>query len=313
MDASTDSRVPVVQMDGATGLQRLSRGGRFAVPDAAAFTATWRHTTVDGVQLGEWSTSPISGAQPAAHDAPAVVLVRVASGSARYWSGGAVIDAPCGSIHLMSAAEGVRFSVPEPSRIVRVVVPAGLLPADVRHATSSAFGPMTPNRITVGLTALVDQVLDPEVGGATSAAAAAIRPLAVAAIEEAVPTTPEQDLRGRMVEHIEQRISDPDLGPRSIAAEFGVSLRWVHAVFDVDGASVARHIRHRRLDLVAEQLRERRRLPRIGALAETFGFASRDQLTRSFKARFGVTIAEYAVLAEDGRAPAPLDAADAGG
>jgi AraC-like DNA-binding protein len=101
-----------------------------------------------------------------------------------------------------------------------------------------------------------------------------------------------------------------DRGPRSIAADFGVSLRWVHAVFDVDGASIARHIRQRRLDLVADQLRDRRRLPRIGALAETFGFASRDQLTRSFKARFGVTIADYAALAEEGRAPAPVGSGD---
>lgn len=310
MDASAETRVPVVELDGTTGLQRLSRGGRFAVPDAAGFKATWRHATVDGVQLGEWSTSPISGAQSAAQGGPTVVLVRVASGSVRYWNGGAVVDAPAGSIHLMSGAEGVRFAVPEPSRIVRVIVPTGLLPADIRHATATAFGPMEPTRITAGLTALVDQVLDPEVGGASSAAAAAIRPLAVAVIEDAVPSTPEQDLRSRIVDHIEQRISDPDLGPRSIAAEFGVSLRWVHAVFDVDGASVARHIRQRRLDLVADRLRDHRRLPRIGALAETFGFASRDQLTRSFKARYGVTIADYAVLAAEGRAPDPAGAED---
>lgn len=311
MDASVESRVPVVELDGATGLQRLSRGGRVAVPDPARFKATWRHVTVDGVQLGEWSTSPISGAQAAAPGGPAVVLLRVASGSVRYWNGGAVIDAPSGSIHLMSAGEGVRFSVPEPSRIVRVIVPTGLLPVDVRHATTTAFGPMAPTRITAGLTALVDQVLDPAVGGSASAAAAAIRPLALAVIEDAVPSAPELDLRSRIVDHIEQRISEPLLGPRSIAADFGVSLRWVHSVFDVDGTSVARHIRIRRLDLVAEQLHDRRRLPRIGALAETYGFASRDQLTRSFKARFGVTIAEYAVLAADGRAPAATgDAGD---
>jgi AraC-like DNA-binding protein len=77
-------------------------------------------------------------------------------------------------------------------------------------------------------------------------------------------------------------------------------------VFNVDGASVARHIRERRLDLVAAQLRSDRRFPRIGSLAERTGFASRDQLTRAFKARFGVTIAEYAALASEGRAPRPL-------
>jgi AraC-like DNA-binding protein len=311
MDASAVSRVPVVELDGATGLQRLSRGGRFAVPDAAEFRATFRHATVDGVQLGEWSTSPISGAQAAAPGGPAVVLLRVAAGSVRYWNGEAVIDAPSGSIHLMSAGEGLRFSVPEPSRIIRVIGPTVQLPSDIRHATATAFGPMAPTRITAGLTALVDQVLDPAVGGPASAAAGAIRPLAVAVIEDAVPSAPEQDLRSRIVDHIEQRIGEAGLGPRSIAAAFGVSLRWVHAVFDIDGTSLARHIRLRRLDLVAEQVRDHGGPPRIGALAESFGFASRDQLTRSFKARYGVTIADYAVLAAEGRAPEPGGAGDA--
>jgi AraC-like DNA-binding protein len=302
---STDTRVPVVELDGASGLQRMRHLGRFAVPDPAGFRSTWRHATVDGVQLGEWSTSPISGAHPVDAGGPAVVLVRVAAGSVRYWSGGDVVDAPSGSIHLLNAADGVRFAVPEPSRIVRVMVPATLLPPEIRRATTAATGPMASTRITAGLTALVDQVLDPAVGGAASAAAGAIRPLAVAVIEDAVPDAAEQDLRGRIVEHIERRIGEPELGPQTIATEFGVSLRWVHSVFNVDGSSVARHIRERRLDLVAEQLRRDRRFPRIGALAEVYGFASRDQLTRSFKARYGVTIADSAVLAADGRAPSP--------
>jgi AraC-like DNA-binding protein len=186
-----------------------------------------------------------------------------------------------------------------------VIVPNGVLPADLRHATAAALGPLPPTRITAGLNALVDQVLDPAVGGAASAAAGAIRPLAVAVIEEAAPGATDQDLRGRMLQHIQRHIGEPDLGPQSIASEFGVSLRWVHAVFNVAGSSVAKHIRGRRLDLVAEQLRESRRFPRIAALAERYGFASRDQLTRSFKARYGVTIAEYAVLAAEGRAPGP--------
>ena len=125
-----------------------------------------------------------------------------------------------------------------------------------------------------------------------------------------MPDTSEHDLRGRILEHIERHIGDLDLGPQSIAGEFGISLRWVHHVFNVDGASVARHIRERRLDVVAAQLQSDRRFPRIGALAERTGFASRDQLTRAFKARYGVTIAEYAALASEGRAPAPVPRGD---
>jgi AraC-like DNA-binding protein len=81
----------------------------------------------------------------------------------------------------------------------------------------------------------------------------------------------------------------------------------VHTVFDVDGASVARHIRERRLDLVAAQLQRGRRFPRIGALAEQSGFGARDQLTRAFKARYGMTVADYAQRASRGDATAPVE------
>ena len=149
-------------------------------------------------------------------------------------------------------------------------------------------------------------MLDPVIGGSTSPAARAVRALAVAALEDSVPEAAEHDLRSQILEYIERRLADPDLGPQSIASAFGISLRWVHHVFNVEGASVARHIRERRLDMVAAQLQSDRRFPRIGALAERSGFAARDQLTRAFKARYGMTIAEYAERASEGCPPAPL-------
>jgi AraC-like DNA-binding protein len=234
------------------------------------------------------------------------VLVALVEGALRYWVDGRAVDARSGSMHLLSTGDPLRFAVPEPSRMLRVAVPHAFLPQEVRAATTRSLGPVPATRVTSGLVSLVEQVLDPAVGGAACPAARAVRALAVAALEDSVPETAEHDLRGRILEHIERRIGDPDLGPQSIADEFGISLRWVHHVFNVDGASVARHIRERRLDLVAAQLRADRRLPRIGSLAERTGFGSRDQLTRAFKARFGVTIAEYAALASEGRPPRPL-------
>lgn len=305
MGASADSRVPEIELHGAAGLQRMSARGHFVVPDPAVYRSTWRHVTVDGVRLGEWSTSPVAGALAGDPGAPAVVVLRVVAGRVQYSSGGDAVEARSGSMHLLSAAEGVRFSVPGPARLVRVIVPSGLLPAEIRHATAAAMGALAPTRITSGFSALVDQVLDPTVGGAASPAAGAVRPLVAAVIEDALPGGTEHDLRGRMLAHIERRIGEPALGPRSIASEFGMSLRWVHAVFNVEGCSLAKHIRRRRLDLVAEQLRESHRFPRIAALAERHGFANREQLTRAFKARYGVTIAEYTVLAGEGRAPSP--------
>jgi len=304
--SSTDQSVPTTKWDGRAGFERFSAAGRFAVPDPLRFRASWRRVDVDGVQVGEWATSPISGAQPPRRDGASVFLVAVLDGSVRYWSGGRTVEGPAQSLHLLSSAEPIRFAVPEPSRLLRVTVPGAFLPQGVRAATSRTVGEVPATRVTSGLTSLVEEVLDPAVGGAASPAARAVRALAVAALEASVPEASEQDLRAQILEHIERHLDDPDLSPQTIASAFGISLRWVHAVFNQDGASVARHIRERRLDIVAAQLQRDRRFPRIGALAEQSGFGARDQLTRAFKARYGMTIAEYAERADAGRAPAPL-------
>ncbi|MGN6444964.1 helix-turn-helix domain-containing protein [Amnibacterium sp.] len=307
MRTSTEQSVPTMEWDGAGGFERFGATGRFAVPDARRFRSTWRALAVDGVHVGEWATSPISGALRPRREASAVFLMQVAEGSLRYWSDGRAVDARSGSVHLLSAGDQIRFAVPEPTRLLRITVPAAFLPQEVRAATSGTIGQVPVSRVTSGLTSLVEQVLDPGVGGAASPAARAVRALAVAALEDSVPEAAEHDLRSQIVEYIERHLADPDLGPQSIAAAFGISLRWVHHVFNVDGASVARHIRERRLDVVAAQLRSDRRFPRIGALAERSGFAARDQLTRAFKARYGMTIGDYAERASAGDPPEPVE------
>ncbi|MBW4042693.1 MAG: helix-turn-helix domain-containing protein [Acidobacteria bacterium] len=308
MRSSTEQLVPTVEWDGPAGFERFGNAGRFAVPDAERFRATWRGLVVDGVQIGEWVTSPISGAQRPRREAAAVALIVVIEGSMRYWSDGRPVDGRSGTLHLVSMGDQIRFAVPEPTRILRIAVPGAFLPQEVRAATSGTIGQVPVSRVTTGLTSLVEQVLDPLSGGVSSPAARVVRALAVAALEDSVPEAAEHDLRSQILEHIERHLADPDLGPQSIASAFGISLRWVHHVFNVDGASIARHIRERRLDMVAAQLQGDRRFPRIGALAERTGFAARDQLTRAFKARYGMTIADYAERAGEGRVPAPIAA-----
>jgi AraC-like DNA-binding protein len=305
MGASSQHRVPTAEWDGVAGFQRFNEDGGFALPDARRFRAAWRHVAVGELQLGEWSTSPVSGGRAARCDAPAVTLLWVSEGSVRYRASGGAVDARSGSVHLLSSAEPLRFAVPEQSRFLVVVAPVACLPIELRSSVGASVGPVPTTRITSGLSSILEQVLDPAAGGASCPAARAVHAVVVAALEDSVPDAAEHDLRDRIVDHIERRIGDPDLGPQSIAAEYGISLRWVHQIFNVDGSSVARHIRERRLDLVAAELRSDRRFPRIGALAERSGFGSRDQLTRAFKARYGVTIAEYAALAATGGAPAP--------
>src|SRR5207237_404999 len=130
---------------------------------------------------------PISGAHRPRRDVPAVFFVAVAEGSFRYWTEGRTIDAHSGSLHLLTSGEPIRFAVPEQSRMLLVAVPGAFLPPEVRAATSGTIGEVPATRVTAGLISLVEQVLDPELGGTRSPAARAVRALAVAALEDSVP------------------------------------------------------------------------------------------------------------------------------
>lgn len=312
MRSRTDHSVAAVEWAGPAGFERFGAAGRFVVPDIDRFRSSWRSVVIDGVQIGEWATSPISGLQRLRRDLAAVHLVAVLQGSFRYWADRRAVDAASGSLHLLSAADRIRFAVPEPTRLLRIAVPSAFLPEQVRAASASTIGPVPATRVTAGLTSLVEQLLDPSTGGVASPAARAVRALAVAALEDSVPEAARHDLRSEILEHIERHLGDPDLGPQSIAETFNISLRWVHHVFNVDGASVARHIRDRRLDLIVAQLQDGHRFPRVGALAERSGFSARDQLTRAFKARYRMTIGQYAKRAGD-RAQAEAPGGAAGG
>jgi AraC-like DNA-binding protein len=305
--SSTDHSVPSIEWVGPAGFERFASTGRFAVAEPRRFRAVLRGVVIDGVHVGEWTTSPISGSPSPRQDGASAVLVAVLDGVLRYWSNGRITDGRAGSLHVLSTTDPIRIALPEPARLLRVIVPAAFLPQRLRAATSSTVGEVPATRVTAGLLSLVEEVLDPAAGGSASPAARAVRAVAVAALEDSVPEGLDRDLRARILEHIERHLDDPDLSPQTIAAAFGISLRWVHAVFNVDGASVARHIRERRLELVAARLQREQRFPRISTLAEQSGFGARDQLARAFKARYGMTIADYAEQASRGRAPAPVD------
>ncbi|MBE7190742.1 helix-turn-helix domain-containing protein, partial [Jatrophihabitans endophyticus] len=78
-----------------------------------------------------------------------------------------------------------------------------------------------------------------------------------------------------------------------IAAALGVSLRYLHRAFDDKEATVARHLRERRLEQVAAALRTANRQPALQSIASRFGFTGQDQLARAFRRRYGMSMTEY--------------------
>lgn len=104
---------------------------------------------------------------------------------------------------------------------------------------------------------------------------------------------PQQDLRMRIETYVIEHLRDADLAPTAVARALGISVRYVHQVFNRDGLTLARFIRERRLDEVAAALRDGDADLQLSALGTRLGFGSRDQLSRGFRQRFGSTMGDY--------------------
>ena len=91
---------------------------------------------------------------------------------------------------------------------------------------------------------------------------------------------------------IKDRFADPDISPREVAAEAGISLRYLQKLFTVRGSTCGHHICSARLDHAA-RLIERRALTKTGQplsdIAYACGFRDYTHFARGFRQRFGTT------------------------
>ena len=91
---------------------------------------------------------------------------------------------------------------------------------------------------------------------------------------------------------IKNRFADPDISPREVAAETGISLRYLQKLFTVRGSTCGHHICSARLDHAA-RLIERRALTKTGQplsdIAYACGFRDYTYFARGFRQRFGTT------------------------
>lgn len=89
---------------------------------------------------------------------------------------------------------------------------------------------------------------------------------------------------------IARRASEAGLDPAAVAAELGMSVRYLHKLLEPTGQSFAAHLLRRRLDRAAAMLRDPKCAPRkIGDIAAAAGFADISHFNRSFRRAFGDT------------------------
>lgn len=106
--------------------------------------------------------------------------------------------------------------------------------------------------------------------------------------------TPQDALLARIHADIEQRLGDPTLTPRTIAADHFISVRYLYKLFETQPVGVAAWIRRRRLercgwDLLDPALRARP----VSAIGARWGLTDATSFSRAFQAAYGVPPARY--------------------
>src|SRR6185437_7081220 len=93
----------------------------------------------------------------------------------------------------------------------------------------------------------------------------------------------------RVLAYIDQHL-DGELSPEAIASAHYISVRYLHALFERQGDTVGRHIRHRRLDRIRRDLTDRALadLPTY-AIAARWGIANPSHFSKLFHAEFGTS------------------------
>ena len=96
---------------------------------------------------------------------------------------------------------------------------------------------------------------------------------------------------------IANRFADPDFGPSEVAAEAGISLRYVQKLFTEHGSTFSHFVYSLRLDHAARLVSRRASLGRgqpLSEIAYACGFRDYAHFARKFRHRFGHAPGVYA-------------------
>ncbi|WP_257168145.1 helix-turn-helix domain-containing protein [Bradyrhizobium sp. SRS-191] len=100
--------------------------------------------------------------------------------------------------------------------------------------------------------------------------------------------SPTRNAHLHRCEHfIRTHLHDIRLAPQLVADRCGISLRYLHQIFEAEGITVCSYIRNQRLAACDAALRDPRCRNSIADIAYRWGYGDQAQLSRHYRSRFG--------------------------
>nr|WP_245695322.1 helix-turn-helix domain-containing protein [Streptomyces antibioticus] len=215
-----------------------------------------------------------------------------------------------GSLVFYDAGRPFSVVLPEAQRARVLMVPRPLLrlsEAELRRITAQVVGdpPDSPAALLLPLLDGLVREIDAVAPAAREELARAVADLlaALAATRstgtEAAGAGPsagtgQAAMLDRIKATIEARLAEPELSPGVLAAEHGISLRYLHKLFQERGTTVGGWIRRRRLEACRAELARPLAADRtIAAVAARWGFASPTHFSHAFRKAYGVSPVQY--------------------
>jgi AraC family transcriptional activator of tynA and feaB len=205
-----------------------------------------------------------------------------------------------GDILLWDSTIPIRFRLHSPVHKITVLVPQGRM-HDALPQSRRLVGKTIDWRRGLGavaashISALGSQAsyLDQEQTSPAAETALELIATSLGCQRTVAGSAAREELLADIKKHIEANLDDPELGPKSLAQRFGVSLRYVHQLFAEDTTTVSRWIMSRRLERCRRELVVAGPHKNITELAFRWGFNDAAHFSRVFKQRYGVPPRAY--------------------
>jgi AraC-like DNA-binding protein len=231
------------------------------------------------------------------------ILVSVKSGSVAVTQNGRTCVVTSGQLVLFDADRPVVWMHDQPTNVLNVTLPRHLMDARIRNISKHCATTFPGSLGTWKIAATFLDSLNGQLRQISELAAHRYSSHVVDLVSLALETGADDipmfsspirlPLYRRCAAYIRANLSDEDLDPGKIAEAMGISIRYLHRIFQDTDETVSDFVKNARLDACKADLCDKsRRNEPIAEIAYRHGFRSQSYFATAFKKRFGMSARE---------------------